>query len=334
MDQTTKKESFKKHCRAFINFKHIIVTIIASIFIAGIMFLFTPQINSMNNSDSFLSNRECNYSIVIDKNLEIDTYALYNSEIIFSKSKDLDDYLSVTVLMETNNTHTNNDFFAGINISSLSKNEIALSSNVAKANKLSINDIVYSKNRVTNTINEYKVALIFPDTYGIAQEDVNTNHGVVIMGYDEMYLTNIVTNYIYYYNEDFSLINSSGASITGELCNLSLLRTNILKRHILYSSITIAGMILIIFGYFSLMFEYNKNILSLKYTLGVKSLFHNMKLLKIAYGLIVFFLSLVIYLIGTIWLSISFEHLVLLPLIIAVVSLISYMIEKNVIKWR
>ena len=101
----------KKWFRSSLNLKHIITIIAAIVFLVASIVLFSNKSYSYTKSSKFLSSRNCNYSVIVDKELEIDTYAFYDRSILFSKAEDLKNTVNATVLMEIGNTHSNDDFF-------------------------------------------------------------------------------------------------------------------------------------------------------------------------------------------------------------------------------
>lgn len=75
----------------------------------------------------------------------------------------------------------------------LGSREIAITYNVAQQYGFREGSVVYSKHNIISHIEEYTVAEILPICYGILRADQNLNRGVIVMGYDEMYVNN--TNY-------------------------------------------------------------------------------------------------------------------------------------------
>lgn len=321
-----------KWARSNLNSKHIITIIAAVIFIVASMFLFTSQVPSLNSYLSFLNTREYNYSVIVDKDIEEDSYAYYDKKIIFFNYGSLAEGINAIVLMETNNTHSNKDFLKGYDVSSLKKNEVAVSSNIANNYKLSTGSIIYSKSKVKNIVESYTISIILPEICGISEDDISNLKGIIIMGCDEEILLNIQTNYLYFYYEDYSLINSKGANISGQLYSIETLKSNINKKHMMYSLITALMICAISIICFSLLSTFNINVYKKKREYGDISTYSQMRLDYLIYYLAVLVLTNIGYLIGSIWLGLAIEFFIELFSILTISTFVIYFIYVKKIR--
>ena len=321
-----------KWIRSNLNPKHMVTIIAVVILAAAAMFLFTNQVSSLNSYSSFLKSRNYNYSVIIDKNLEKDAYAFYDRKISFSTYCSLSETINAVVLMESNNSHTTNDFLNGYDVSSLNSTEVAISSNIAKKNNLSVGSIIYSKNKVKNTVEMYSVSLILPNIYGVYDSEFSESKGLIVMGYNEDIITNIKTNYIFYYNEDYSLINLSGANVSGQLYSIETLKTNILKIHLLYTCIIVLSISILSVAYFLIISLFNINVYKKRRQYGNLSVYRQMEVDNLIYYFIMVIVVSVVYLIGMIWFQFCSEIIIEFLLIVSISCLLVYFLTKKNIR--
>ena len=74
----------KKWFRAVFNLKHLLsIIVIIGCYILMII-LTSKSLVSLKSYSNFLSSRNYNYSVIIDKDIKEDTYAFYNKTITFN----------------------------------------------------------------------------------------------------------------------------------------------------------------------------------------------------------------------------------------------------------
>ena len=204
----------KKWIRRAFNLKHIVTILIASLLSAMSMFLFSGSVRSMAESNNFLKNRNYNYSVVIDKEVESDSYSYYENKISFYANDNLSILLPASVLMRLNCDYTSNDFLYG-EISLLKPNEIVITNNLARQYKISVGDSLFSKNPIDNNVNQFAVKVIIPDLYSVIGISNDIESGVIIKGFDYSFFTEVTSNFVFFYDNDYSCINKFGATIIG-----------------------------------------------------------------------------------------------------------------------
>lgn len=155
--------------------------------IISILFLFSInreciQLNSLLHSDY-------EYSVKADNPMYKNDYYFFNAGIDFTLSDDSPKSINADIIMQTNNSSYTDDLYW--NTSALSVNGVAISNNIAKKYNLNIGDILYSKHIVNDSICDYRIEKIVPEVSNVRTSGNNTNNGIVIMGYDESYISNI-----------------------------------------------------------------------------------------------------------------------------------------------
>lgn len=320
-----------KWFRSNLNFKHLVVIFATVISIVLPMFLFTDTISSLGNYSSFLNKREYNYSVIVDKDLGTDSYAYFDKKLTFYTQDTLSGGINAVVLMETNDSYTNKDIFSGHRISSLKTNELAVSSNIARRHNLSAGSVIYSKSLVKNSVENYSVCYILPEIYGVSDSDIYDSQGIILLGYDEEILENIQTSYIFFYFDDYSLINTKGANISGPLYSIKTLKANLFKKHLLYFVLTSLIIVLVVSIGFIVLSLFNLGIYKKRKEYGNPNTYAQMRRDSLIYYLIVVTLIACSYLIATVWLQFSLEVLLLAIIIISLcVAIVSFAFYKKI----
>ena len=96
----------------------------------------------------------------------------------------------------------------------LQANEVYLSSNLLALHDLAIGDVVYVQSPNSAQPAQYYVAGAFEEYYGVYDEFVDTNKGVVIFGLDEDYLAHNESGFITYQGIEFKASNTN-SQLTG-----------------------------------------------------------------------------------------------------------------------
>ena len=320
----------KKWFRAVFNLKHLLsIIVIIGCYILMII-LTSKSLASLKSYSNFLSSRNYNYSVIIDKDIKEDTYAFYNKTITFNYD---DKLINSVVLMDTQNIYTKNNFLDGYDLL-LGEYEVAISANIASINNLKIGSIIQSKSKVTNTLNNYIVKIILPDMYGVSEKDNDRSKGIIIIGKSEEYLNNIETNYIYFYNDDYSLINSNGANIVGQLNSIKSIKNNIDKIYLLQLGLLLIISIAVSTIFFIVILSFNKSIYLKRKEFGLSKLYNQIKTDFFIYDSIITTVTLVSFAISSIFLRFSIVLLLIEIITFFMISVCSYVIFKNYIRRR
>jgi hypothetical protein len=322
-----------KWIRSSLNLKHIITIIAAMACLVAAMFLFSNSIASVHKYQAFLNSRNYNYSVVVDKNLDSNCYALYNKTITFSKNESLNSTINAVTLMKTSSAYDEDDFLYGYNCELLG-NEILISNNIAIINGIKPGMTVYSRSKITTSVEPYIVKGVIPDVFGINETDTNMGKGIIVVGESNEYLNNIQTDYIYFYNTDYSKINQQGANITGALNNTEKTKTNLFKSHLFFSSITAVLMALTTSITAVLLMAFNFNVYLKKKEYGIPSLGKIVLIdLLVYFGLIIMGGS-VVYAISSMFIRFAFESLLSFVSILCIAFICSYFCVKKIMKGR
>jgi hypothetical protein len=320
----------KKWFRAALNIKHLICIIITICVFTVMIFLTSESLVSLERYNSFLSSRNYNYSIEIDKDIEQDTYAYYNKTITFTHNNKL---INSVVLMDTQGQHTENDLLNGFDLS-LEEYEVAISANIASINNLKVGSIIQSKSKITNKLNDYKVIRILPDIYGIDENDNDRSKGIIITGKSDEYLNNIDVNYIYFYNTDSSIINSKGANIVGKLNDIEVTKSKVFGMYALELAIVLIISLVISILYNIVILSFNKLIYLKRKEFGVSNLYNQIKIDLLVYSLSVSLITLIVFTISSIFVRFSLALMLIEIIPFIVVSFGSYFVLKNYIRRR
>lgn len=319
--------------RSSFNLKHIITIIAAVVCLVAAMFLFSNSISSVHEYQSFLNSRNYNYSIVVDKNIDSNCYALYNKTITFSKNESLNSTINAVTLMETGNTHDKDDFLFGYDYELL-ENEVLISNNLAIINGIKPGMTIYSRSKITTSVDSYIVKGVIADVYGINESDTNMEKGVIVVGESDDYLTNIQTDYIYFYNTDYSKINQQGANITGALNSVEKTKTNLIKSHIFFSSITTGLITIIIVVTAILLLSFNFNVYLKKKEYGVQTLNKSILFDLIAYFGMTIIGGSIVYAFSLLFVRFALESILIFLTILLVAFVCSYFCIKKRMKGR
>lgn len=222
-------------CRRLFSPIIVIIIVTAIIFLVAVMVLFSNNIHQGIEYNSFLKAFKYNYAVTIDKSVGKDDYAFLGNVVSFSPSDDLSSTFNAVVLMQ-------NGYDGGILNDGrvLKEEEIAISKNILYEFNIKVGDTVYSKNKVNNTISEYKIVSDFAANGGIQSYDSQYMRGTIIIGYDRNYDEQLNHSYLYFYKDDYSLVPESGALISGNLVDYSLIQNKVILQ--------IFGITLIQFG--------------------------------------------------------------------------------------
>lgn len=284
-----------KFLRALLNLKHILLIMIIVMLNVGTMFLFNDEINYLNNYLGFLNTRNYSYSVLVDRSISKDTYAFYDRQITFSTNNKMTQSINCTIFMESNNEHSENDFFYPFDSSSLKKDEIALSQNLLNYYHLCVGDTIFSKHIVKNEVVSYRVKQQLPAVYGIGEKDFKINNGIALLGFDQLYISNINTDYMFFYKDDSSLINKENVQIIGNLVSKVKTKNNVI---ILLSKdylISILIYLCISLTYTSLLLAFNRKIYFIKKRFGNSDTYSFFNKASLLYEIFVLIFSLLVY---------------------------------------
>lgn len=135
------------------------------------------------------------YSATAPSSTAADAYLQYNAGVSFSLSAEVKSGLNTEIVMQTAEAEYTD--LVCWNTKQLEKHGIAISANIANNNNLKIGDALYSKNLVDGEVYEYTIEAILPAiTYARGLKETINTDGVIVMGYDEQYASNITHTYI------------------------------------------------------------------------------------------------------------------------------------------
>ena len=287
--------------RSSFNLKHIFTIGIAAASFSATLFLFNDELDALGRYSGFLGSRNYSHSVLVDRPIEQDSYALYGKRIMFSIDDTMSAYLNCEVLMESGNAHSEKDFLYPYQPSSLGANEVAISKNLLKKHGLSIGAIVYSKHIVKNEVVPYAVKAELPDIYGLKEKDFHVSNGVVLFGFDPLYFDNISTDHIFFYDSDSSLINKANATVKGGLVARLSAKQFIDSNQAKDVAITSAVSLSISTVFTVLLVSFNKSIYFYKKRLGNQDTYSFFVKHAIGYDLLATAITLLLYFILGIW---------------------------------
>lgn len=158
---------------------------------------------------STLINSKYDYSVEMDSSQGYDDYYQYNAAIRFAINTYSESALKADVIMQLDSSEYSNLVYW--NAEPLNAHEIAITQNIAKANNLSVGDILYSKHIVDSNVYDYTIKQILPSATNVRYEkDVVRNDGLIIMGYDSTYEENISHSVIVFTSEPINSLTQDG----------------------------------------------------------------------------------------------------------------------------
>lgn len=151
------------------------------------------QLNSLWRSDY-------NYSATMKNPIGRDDYYRINAGIYFSLSANAETSLNAEIVMQALKSEYSKQVYW--NAEKLSTYGVAISEGIAKANSLKSGDKLYSKRIVDDKVCEYTIEQIFPEVSSVrVSEHKNYSSGIIVMGYDRLYIENISHTVLIFTNE-------------------------------------------------------------------------------------------------------------------------------------
>ena len=130
------------------------------------------------------------YSATAPSSTADNAYIQYNAGISFSLSDDANTGLNAEVVMQTADAKYTDLVYW--NTERLSNHGVAVSENIANKNRIAVGDKLYSKSIIDGMVYEYTVEAILPSITGTrGTQDAFHTDGVIVMGYDEQYESNM-----------------------------------------------------------------------------------------------------------------------------------------------
>lgn len=156
------------------------------------------------------------YSAITNQAIEKDCYYRFQNDIYFALSDDFKANINADVLMQSKVVEYTNRL--DWNTERLSSDEIAISSALAQNYGLREGDKLYSKNPVYGEVREYKIKEIIPlITEYRTREHKNSIYGIILMGEDESYIDNLVSQFIIYTDMTPDQLNSKYSNMPTDL---------------------------------------------------------------------------------------------------------------------
>ncbi len=129
-------------------------------------------------------------SVTVRDSVDCNGFFQFDAGISFMLAADSNTRLNADVIMQ--NSHSCYSEAVNWAADELDVHSVAVSGNLVRACGLSVGDCLYSKNVVDGKIYEYSIAQILPDTTGMRTVSENDYcNGIIIMGYDELYVSNV-----------------------------------------------------------------------------------------------------------------------------------------------
>ncbi len=145
------------------------------------------------------------YSATAQRSTLENTYYQYNAGISFTQSADSQTRFNAEVLMQTEEAHYSDVIYW--NTTKLNSDGIAVSKNIAERHGLNVGDMIFSKHIVDGITKDYIIEKILPTvTSERVSENGKHSDGIILMGYDEQYATNISYSCIIFTNEPIEVV--------------------------------------------------------------------------------------------------------------------------------
>lgn len=119
-----------------------------------------------------------------------DGYYQFHAGISFGLSDNTKTSINADIVMQSSGADYTDLVYWNAN--RLDIYEIAISKNIAKKKGLHIGDKLYSKHLVDGTTYEYSIAQIIPEVANVRGKGNAFSNGVIVMGYDNQYVENIM----------------------------------------------------------------------------------------------------------------------------------------------
>lgn len=130
------------------------------------------------------------YSAIAPSSTADDAYLQYNVGISFSLSADAKAGINAEIVMQTADAKYTD--LVDWNTERLGEYGIAVSENIANKYRIAVGDQLYSKNIIDGEVYKYTVEAVLPAvTYIRGLQDNRHTDGIIVMGYDEQYDSNI-----------------------------------------------------------------------------------------------------------------------------------------------
>lgn len=162
-----------------------------------VMGIALDQDNSQFNA---LLNSEYEYSVTTSKPIGVDDYYQFEAGISFSLAENSLTSINADVVMQVESSEYSKQL--NWNTSRLNEDEVAISEGIARVYRLKAGDVIYSKHVVNSDVTQYKVAEILPEVNSIRTGKLKSYiKGVLVMGYDDIYVENLSHNFISFTNK-------------------------------------------------------------------------------------------------------------------------------------
>jgi hypothetical protein len=181
-----------KFIESRLNLRFYAVIILVSILLLAVTdFLFCSSTERVFSQLNFYRSQGFSCIYETDKSVGNNDYIYFNRNLSLKTTNS--EAFSPIVLMETNSDYNKDVVSLRGNEEKLAKTELAISQNISAKYNLFVGDTMISKHKVLNREVSYTVVEIIQPVYGLTNVDVDSDVGIVIMGYDADYIEN--TNY-------------------------------------------------------------------------------------------------------------------------------------------
>ena len=189
--------------------KNVVTSLVFSLTSLFLMLTLILSINKDSIQLNSLLQSNYNYSVLMQDNVQKDNYYKFNASIEFALADDSQASLNADVIMQSQGSlYTDLVYW---NADTLDSSCVAVSQNLAMLYGLHIGDRIYSKHIVNGKKCEYSIVQIVPEIVNVrTSEGVNNNDGIIIMGFDELYVENITHSNIVFAKDKINNLAAIG----------------------------------------------------------------------------------------------------------------------------
>ena len=176
-------------------FKKIFLYLISSILLFGVFaFVFKTNINKSDEINVSYSNYNFNYGYVLNYESNLKDELIYSdTSIQFFKDDQMKCKINATSIMKKNVEKYDLNLFSFELLDS--SNKCSVPHNVATRYGISLNSSIYALFPDRNGLVSLEVVEISNDNYDLTELGLKNDVGLIAMGYDEHFVTNIVSKF-------------------------------------------------------------------------------------------------------------------------------------------
>ena len=206
----------KQNCLHSDRKQTVVLTAVIALLLVAISFITIVISNDGCSQLYSLVNSRYEYSAVQANPKCIDDYCVFSANIDFKLDESIPSVINAEVIMQSENTrYTDNVYW---NAALLDNYEVAISSNIARRYGLSIGEYIVSKHIVDGELYEYRIAQIVPAVTDVRlSNNEELGDGVIIMGYDETYVSNMTHEHLVFSTESVNQLFDDSLGTLGDI---------------------------------------------------------------------------------------------------------------------